>query len=127
MNEKFHIQLKKFELQALNFIKKEDYNGNELEIEPDYKVFIEKKEAATKEAFIYITIENEYFDLKTVVKAYFIDEEQSNIDNQKLSKIILSLILPLARPIIYQTLLQSNIQGIILPTLDIQRHIKSDD
>lgn len=54
MKDEFHIQLKNFELQALNFIKKENYNGNELELDPDYKVFIEKKKQQQKKR-LYIS------------------------------------------------------------------------
>lgn len=127
MKEKFHIQLKEFNLQAISFVKLKEYDENIEEIEPEYEVYIEKNETSTKSAFLHITIENEQFNLKSIFKGTFEDIKENNIDNKKLSTIVLSLMLPLARPVIYQNLVQSNLKGVLLPTLDIQRYINSND
>ncbi|MCO0862318.1 hypothetical protein WL766_10980 [Staphylococcus pasteuri] len=127
MNEKFHIQLVDFNLQAISFVKLKELDESIKEIEPKYEVYIEKNEASTKTAFLHITIENEQFNLQSIFKGVFEDIDDNNIDNEKLNTIALSLMLPLARPVIYQNLVQSNLKGLLLPTLDIQRHINSND
>ncbi|MGX8004519.1 hypothetical protein ACWTWI_06435 [Staphylococcus hominis] len=127
MNEKFHIQLIDFNLQAISFVKLKEYDESIKEIDPKYEVYIEKNEASTKTAFLHITIENEQFNLQSIFKGIFKDTDNNSIDNKRLSNIALSLMLPLARPVIYQNLMQSNLKGVLLPTLDIQRHIHSDD
>lgn len=127
MKEKFHIQLNEFNLQAISFVKLKEYDENIEEFEPEYEVYIEKNDASIKTAFLHITIENEHFNLKSIFKGTFEDIEKNNIENEKLSTIVLSLMLPLARPVIYQNLVQSNLKGVLLPTLDIQRYINSND
>lgn len=127
MNEKFHIQLIDFNLQAISFVKLKEYDESIKEIDSKYEVYIEKNEASTKTAFLHITIENEQFNLQSIFKGIFKDTDNNSIDNKRLSNIALSLMLPLARPVIYQNLMQSNLKGVLLPTLDIQRHIHSDD
>lgn len=127
MSEQYHIQLTKFGLQAISFVKLNENEEAIGELNPEYEVYIEKNDASIKEAFLHITIENEQFNLKSVFKGTFKDIHDNNINNQKLSPILLSLMLPLARPIIYQNLLQANFKNVLLPTLDIQRHINSYD
>lgn len=127
MSEQYHIQLTEFGLQAISFVKLNENEESIGEINPEYEVYIEKNDASIKEAFLHITIENKQFNLKSVFKGTFKDIHDNNINNQQLSPILLSLMLPLARPIIYQNLLQANFKNVLLPTLDIQRHINSYD
>ena len=126
MNEKFHIQLIDFNLQAISFVKLKEYDESIKEIDPKYEVYIEKMKLQ-QNCFLHITIENEQFNLQSIFKGIFKDTDNNSIDNKRLSNIALSLMLPLARPVIYQNLMQSNLKGVLLPTLDIQRHIHSDD
>lgn len=134
MNNKFHIQLKEFSLQAITFIRSDedksndnsDKKNNDIEIDPKYEVFIEKNTSSKKQVFLHITLETFEYNLKAMFKGVFKDINNESINNKELSSIALSLMLPLARPIIYQNLVQSDLKGVMLPTLDIQRYIKSN-
>ncbi|MGD3155961.1 hypothetical protein ACMG5R_10795 [Staphylococcus warneri] len=135
MNNKFHIQLKEFSLQAITFIRIDEDNSNDnnnLEKDedknnPKYEVFIEKNTSSKKEVLLHIELETSEYNLKSMFKGVFKDIKNESIDNKELGSIALSLMLPLARPVIYQNLVQSNLKGVLLPTLDIQRYIESND
>ncbi|MBJ8279338.1 hypothetical protein JGZ45_08000 [Staphylococcus pseudintermedius] len=132
MDNKFHIQLDEFNLQAINFIKFDNYDesldsAKSEDKDPKYEVFIEKNTSSVKIVFLHVTLETAEYNLNAMFKGVFKDINNESIDNKKLSSIALSLMLPLARPIIYQNLLQSNLNAIFLPILDIQRHLESYD
>ncbi|HDV6283783.1 TPA: hypothetical protein RJQ43_002332, partial [Staphylococcus pseudintermedius] len=127
MDNKFHIQLDEFNLQAINFIKFDNYDesldsAKSEDKDPKYEVFIEKNTSSVKIVFLHVTLETAEYNLNAMFKGVFKDINNESIDNKKLSSIALSLMLPLARPIIYQNLLQSNLNAVFLPILDIQRH-----
>ncbi|EGQ1746886.1 hypothetical protein DVZ87_01385, partial [Staphylococcus pseudintermedius] len=129
---KFHIQLDEFNLQAINFIKFDNYDesldsAKSEDKDPKYEVFIEKNTSSVKIVFLHVTLETAEYNLNAMFKGVFKDINNESIDNKKLSSIALSLMLPLARPIIYQNLLQSNLNAVFLPILDIQRHLESYD
>lgn len=65
--------------------------------------------------------------MKVIVKGQFENINGENIENETLSKLIVPLLLPLTRPIIHNQLIQSGINDLLLPTIDIQRYIKSND
>ncbi|EGQ1288454.1 hypothetical protein I0618_002472, partial [Staphylococcus pseudintermedius] len=128
MDNKFHIQLDEFNLQAINFIKFDNYDesldsAKSEDKDPKYEVFIEKNTSSVKIVFLHVTLETAEYNLNAMFKGVFKDINNESIDNKKLSSIALSLMLPLARPIIYQNLLQSNLNAVFLPILDIQRHL----
>ncbi|EGQ2778831.1 hypothetical protein IO923_002544, partial [Staphylococcus pseudintermedius] len=130
MDNKFHIQLDEFNLQAINFIKFDNYDesldsAKSEDKDPKYEVFIEKNTSSVKIVFLHVTLETAEYNLNTMFKGVFKDINNESIDNKKLSSIALSLMLPLARPIIYQNLLQSNLNAVFLPILNIQRHLES--
>lgn len=132
MDSKFHIQLDEFNLQAINFIKFDNYDesldsAKSEDKDPKYEVFIEKNTSSVKIVFLHVTLETAEYNLNAMFKGVFKDINNESIDNKKLSSIALSLMLPLARPIIYQNLLQSNLNAVFLPILDIQRHLESYD
>ncbi|EJO7116865.1 hypothetical protein NRV34_000021 [Staphylococcus pseudintermedius] len=132
MDNKFHIQLDEFNLQAINFIKYDNYDesldsAKSEDKDPKYEVFIEKNTSSVKIVFLHVTLETAEYNLNAMFKGVFKDINNESIDNKKLSSIALSLMLPLARPIIYQNLLQSNLNAVFLPILDIQRHLESYD
>ncbi|EGQ0376481.1 hypothetical protein KND92_001046 [Staphylococcus pseudintermedius] len=132
MDNKFHIQLDEFNLQAINFIKFDNYDespdsAKSEDKDPKYEVFIEKNTSSVKIVFLHVTLEKAEYNLNAMFKGVFKDINNESIDNKKLSSIALSLMLPLARPIIYQNLLQSNLNAVFLPILDIQRHLESYD
>ncbi|EHS7159692.1 hypothetical protein KWC94_000544 [Staphylococcus pseudintermedius] len=132
MDNKFHIQLDEFNLQAINFIKFDNYDesldsAKSEDKNPKYEVFIEKNTSSVKIVFLHVTLETAEYNLNAMFKGVFKDINNESIDNKKLSSIALSLMLPLARPIIYQNLLQSNLNAVFLPILDIQRHLESYD
>ncbi|MDT0840057.1 hypothetical protein [Staphylococcus pseudintermedius] len=132
MDNKFHIQLDEFNLQAINFIKFDNYDesidsAKSEDKDPKYEVFIEKNTSSVKIVFLHVTLETAEYNLNAMFKGVFKDSNNESIDNKKLSSIALSLMLPLARPIIYQNLLQSNLNAVFLPILDIQRHLESYD
>ncbi|HAR6248509.1 TPA: hypothetical protein I1733_000980 [Staphylococcus pseudintermedius] len=132
MDNKFHIQLDEFNLQAINFIKFDNYDesldsAKSEDKDPKYEVFIEKNTSSVKIVFLHVTLETAEYNLNAMFKGMFKDINNESIDNKKLSSIALSLMLPLARPIIYQNLLQSNLNAVFLPILDIQRHLESYD
>ncbi len=132
MDNKFHIQLEEFNLQAINFIKFDNYDesldsAKSEDKDPKYEVFIEKNTSSVKIVFLHVTLETAEYNLNAMFKGVFKDINNESIDNKKLSSIALSLMLPLARPIIYQNLLQSNLNAVFLPILDIQRHLESYD
>ncbi|EGQ3784412.1 hypothetical protein AABE01_001559 [Staphylococcus pseudintermedius] len=132
MDNKFHIQLDEFNLQAINFIKFDNYDesldsAKSEDKDPKYEVFIEKNTSSVKIVFLHVTLETAEYNLNAMFKGVFKDINNESIDNKKLSSIALSLMLPLARPIIYQNLLQSNLKAVFLPILDIQRHLESYD
>ncbi|HGH0774602.1 TPA: hypothetical protein ACJHIH_001312 [Staphylococcus pseudintermedius] len=132
MDNKFHIQLDEFNLQAINFIKFDNYDefidsAKSEDKDPKYEVFIEKNTSSVKIVFLHVTLETAEYNLNAMFKGVFKDINNESIDNKKLSSIALSLMLPLARPIIYQNLLQSNLNAVFLPILDIQRHLESYD
>lgn len=132
MDNKFHIQLDEFNLQAINFIKFDNYDesldsAKSEDKDPKYEVFIEKNTSSVKIVFLHVTLETAEYNLNAMFKGVFKDINNESIDNKKLSSISLSLMLPLARPIIYQNLLQSNLNAVFLPILDIQRHLESYD
>lgn len=132
MDNKFHIQLDEFNLQAINFIKFDNYDesldsAKSEDKDPKYEVFIEKNTSSVKIVFLHVTLETAEYNLNAMFKGVFKDINNESIDNKKLSSIALSLMLPLARPIIYQKLLQSNLNAVFLPILDIQRHLESYD
>ncbi|HAR6267599.1 TPA: hypothetical protein I1735_001115 [Staphylococcus pseudintermedius] len=132
MDNKFHIQLDEFNLQAINFIKFDNYDesldsAKSEDKDPKYEVFIEKNTSSVKIVFLHVTLETAEYNLNAMFKGAFKDINNESIDNKKLSSIALSLMLPLARPIIYQNLLQSNLNAVFLPILDIQRHLESYD
>lgn len=132
MDNKFHIQLDEFNLQAINFIKFDNYDesldsAKSEDKDPKYEVFIEKNTSSVKIVFLHVTLETAEYNLNAMFKGVFKDINNESIDNKKLSLIALSLMLPLARPIIYQNLLQSNLNAVFLPILDIQRHLESYD
>ncbi|HEC2144829.1 TPA: hypothetical protein R1902_000293 [Staphylococcus delphini] len=132
MDNKFHIQLDEFNLQAINFIKFDNYDesldsAKSEDNDPKYEVFIEKNTSSVKIVFLHVTLETAEYNLNAMFKGVFKDINNESIDNKKLSSIALSLMLPLARPIIYQNLLQSNLNAVFLPILDIQRHLESYD
>ncbi|HCT0351432.1 TPA: hypothetical protein LQO00_002475, partial [Staphylococcus pseudintermedius] len=127
-----HIQLDEFNLQAINFIKFDNYDesldsAKSEDKDPKYEVFIEKNTSSVKIVFLHVTLETAEYNLNAMFKGVFKDINNESIDNKKLSSIALSLMLPLARPIIYQNLLQSNLNAVFLPILDIQRHLESYD
>ncbi|HCA7509807.1 TPA: hypothetical protein K8Z92_002414, partial [Staphylococcus pseudintermedius] len=129
-DNKFHIQLDEFNLQAINFIKFDNYDesldsAKSEDKDPKYEVFIEKNTSSVKIVFLHVTLETAEYNLNAMFKGVFKDINNESIDNKKLSSIALSLMLPLARPIIYQNLLQSNLNAVFLPILDIQRHLES--
>ncbi|EGQ2807383.1 hypothetical protein H7N38_000001, partial [Staphylococcus pseudintermedius] len=131
-DNKFHIQLDEFNLQAINFIKFDNYDesldsAKSEDKDPKYEVFIEKNTSSVKIVFLHVTLETAEYNLNAMFKGVFKDINNESIDNKKLSSIALSLMLPLARPIIYQNLLQSNLNAVFLPILDIQRHLESYD
>ncbi|WP_214531739.1 hypothetical protein [Staphylococcus pseudintermedius] len=132
MDNKFHIQLDEFNLQAINFIKFDNYDesldsAKSEDKDPKYEVFIEKNTSSVKIVFLHVTLETAEYNLNAMFKGVFKDINNESIDYKKLSSIALSLMLPLARPIIYQNLLQSNLNAVFLPILDIQRHLESYD
>ncbi|WP_330995287.1 hypothetical protein [Staphylococcus pseudintermedius] len=132
MDNKFHIQLDEFNLQAINFIKFDNYDesidsAKSEDKDPKYEVFIEKNTSSVKIVFLHVTLETAEYNLNAMFKGVFKDINNESIDNKKLSSIALSLMLPLARPIIYQNLLQSNLNAVFLPILDIKRHLESYD
>lgn len=132
MDNKFHIQLDEFNLQAINFIKFDNYDesldsAKSEDKDPKYEVFIEKNTSSVKIVFLHVTLETAEYNLNAMFKGVFKDINNESIDNKKLSSIALSLMLPLARPIIYQNLLQPNLNAVFLPILDIQRHLESYD
>ncbi|GAB0278381.1 hypothetical protein [Staphylococcus pseudintermedius] len=132
MDNKFYIQLDEFNLQAINFIKFDNYDesldsAKSEDKDPKYEVFIEKNTSSVKIVFLHVTLETAEYNLNAMFKGVFKDINNESIDNKKLSSIALSLMLPLARPIIYQNLLQSNLNAVFLPILDIQRHLESYD
>lgn len=127
MKDNYHIQLNNFELQAMNFMKKKKYNNEISKLNPDYKVLIKKGDGAIKEGILVVTLENDFFDMKVIVKGQFESIDGENIENETLSKLIVPLLLPLTRPIIHNQLIQSGINDLLLPTIDIQRYIKSND
>lgn len=132
MDNKFHIQLDEFNLQAINFIKFDNYDespdsAKSEDKAPKYEVFIEKNTSSVKIVFLHVTLETAEYNLNAMFKGVFKDINNESIDNKKLSSIALSLMLPLARPIIYQNLLQSNLNAVFLPILDIQRHLELYD
>ncbi|EHV5250126.1 hypothetical protein RNT89_00670 [Staphylococcus pseudintermedius] len=132
MDNKFHIQLDEFNLQAINFIKFDNYDesldsAKSEDKDPKYEVFIEKNTSSVKIVFLHVTLETAEYNLNAMFKGVFKDINNESIDNKKLSSIALSLMLPLARPIIYQNLLQSNLNAVFLPILNIQRHLESYD
>ncbi|ELH8560506.1 hypothetical protein Q8V84_000733 [Staphylococcus pseudintermedius] len=132
MDNKFHIQLDEFNLQAINFIKFDNYDesidsAKSEDKDPKYEVFIEKNTSSVKIVFLHVTLETAEYNLNAMFKGVFKDINNESIDNKKLSSIALSLMLPLARPIIYQNLLQSNLNAVFLPILDIQRHLELYD
>lgn len=132
MDNKFHIQLDEFNLQAINFIKFDNYDesldsAKSEDKDPKYEVFIEKNTSSVKIVFLHVTLETAEYNLNAMFKGVFKDINNESIDNKKLSSIALSLMLPLARPIIYQNLLQSNLNAVFLPILDVQRHLESYD
>lgn len=132
MDNKFHIQLDEFNLQAINFIKFDNYDesldsAKSEDKDPKYEVFIEKNTSSVKIVFLHVTLETAEYNLNAMFKGVFKDINNESIDNKKLSSIALSLMLPLARPSIYQNLLQSNLNAVFLPILDIQRHLESYD
>ncbi|EHD5216505.1 TPA: hypothetical protein K8107_001131 [Staphylococcus pseudintermedius] len=132
MDNKFHIQLDEFNLQAINFIKFDNYDesldsAKSEDKDPKYEVFIEKNTSSVKIVFLHVTLETAEYNLNAMFKGVFKDINNESIDNKKLSSIALSLMLPFARPIIYQNLLQSNLNAVFLPILDIQRHLESYD
>lgn len=132
MDNKFHIQLDEFNLQAINFIKFDNYDesldsAKSEDKDPKYEVFIEKNTSSVKIVFLHVTLETAEYNLNAMFKGVFKDINNESIDNKKLSSIALSLMLPLARPIIYQNLLQSTLNAVFLPILDIQRHLESYD
>lgn len=132
MDNKFHIQLDEFNLQAINFIKFDNYDesldsAKSEDKDPKYEVFIEKNTSSVKIVFLHVTLETAEYNLNAMFKGVSKDINNESIDNKKLSSIALSLMLPLARPIIYQNLLQSNLNAVFLPILDIQRHLESYD
>ncbi|TBO50587.1 hypothetical protein [Staphylococcus pseudintermedius] len=132
MDNKFHIQLDEFNLQAINFIKFDNYDesldsAKSEDKDPKYEVFIEKNTSSVKIVFLHVTLETAEYNLNAMFKGVFKDINNESIDNKKLSSIALSLMLPLARPIIYQNLLQSNLNAVFLPILDIQRYLESYD
>ncbi|EJF1353513.1 hypothetical protein LHE33_000135 [Staphylococcus pseudintermedius] len=132
MDNKFHIQLDEFNLQAINFIKFDNYDesidsAKSEDKDPKYEVFIEKNTSSVKIVFLHVTLETAEYNLNAMFKGVFKDINNESIDNKKLSSIAFSLMLPLARPIIYQNLLQSNLNAVFLPILDIQRHLESYD
>ncbi|EIO0087282.1 hypothetical protein LO493_001264 [Staphylococcus pseudintermedius] len=132
MDNKFHIQLDEFNLQAINFIKFDNYDesldsAKSEDKDPKYEVFIEKNTSSVKIVFLHVTLETAEYNLNAMFKGVFKDINNESIDNKNLSSIALSLMLPLARPIIYQNLLQSNLNAVFLPILDIQRHLESYD
>ncbi|EIQ4464273.1 hypothetical protein ACEUW3_06810 [Staphylococcus pseudintermedius] len=132
MDNKFHIQLDEFNLQAINFIKFDNYDesldsAKSEDKDPKYEVFIEKNTSSVKIVFLHVTLETAEYNLNAMFKGVFKGINNESIDNKKLSSIALSLMLPLARPIIYQNLLQSNLNAVFLPILDIQRHLESYD
>ncbi|EJG0114441.1 hypothetical protein C7T81_RS11700 [Staphylococcus pseudintermedius] len=132
MDNKFHIQLDEFNLQAINFIKFDNYDesldsAKSEDKDSKYEVFIEKNTSSVKIVFLHVTLETAEYNLNAMFKGVFKDINNESIDNKKLSSIALSLMLPLARPIIYQNLLQSNLNAVFLPILDIQRHLESYD
>ncbi|ELV2886597.1 hypothetical protein SGG95_002119, partial [Staphylococcus pseudintermedius] len=121
-----------FNLQAINFIKFDNYDesldsAKSEDKDPKYEVFIEKNTSSVKIVFLHVTLETAEYNLNAMFKGVFKDINNESIDNKKLSSIALSLMLPLARPIIYQNLLQSNLNAVFLPILDIQRHLESYD
>ncbi|HCT0465219.1 TPA: hypothetical protein REB43_002450, partial [Staphylococcus pseudintermedius] len=118
--------------QAINFIKFDNYDesldsAKSEDKDPKYEVFIEKNTSSVKIVFLHVTLETAEYNLNAMFKGVFKDINNESIDNKKLSSIALSLMLPLARPIIYQNLLQSNLNAVFLPILDIQRHLESYD
>ncbi|WP_390175381.1 hypothetical protein, partial [Staphylococcus pseudintermedius] len=120
MDNKFHIQLDEFNLQAINFIKFDNYDesldlAKSEDKDPKYEVFIEKNTSSVKIVFLHVTLETAEYNLNAMFKGVFKDINNESIDNKKLSSIALSLMLPLARPIIYQNLLQSNLNAVFLP------------
>ncbi|HDV5976117.1 TPA: hypothetical protein RJJ13_002584, partial [Staphylococcus pseudintermedius] len=124
--------LDEFNLQAINFIKFDNYDesldsAKSEDKDPKYEVFIEKNTSSVKIVFLHVTLETAEYNLNAMFKGVFKDINNESIDNKKLSSIALSLMLPLARPIIYQNLLQSNLNAVFLPILDIQRHLESYD
>ncbi|WP_390524548.1 hypothetical protein [Staphylococcus pseudintermedius] len=126
------MQLDEFNLQAINFIKFDNYDesldsAKSEDKDPKYEVFIEKNTSSVKIVFLHVTLETAEYNLNAMFKGVFKDINNESIDNKKLSSIALSLMLPLARPIIYQNLLQSNLNAVFLPILDIQRHLESYD
>lgn len=132
MDNKFHIQLDDFNLQAINFIKFDNYDesldsAKSEDKDPKYEVFYRKNTSSVKIVFLHVTLETAEYNLNAMFKGVFKDINNESIDNKKLSSIALSLMLPLARPIIYQNLLQSNLNAVFLPILDIQRHLESYD
>ncbi|PNZ50265.1 hypothetical protein, partial [Staphylococcus intermedius] len=132
MNNKFHVQLDEFNLQAINFIKYDNYDKSDdspdtakcEDNDPKYEIFIERNTSSIKIVFLHVTLETADYNLKAMFKGVFKDINNESIDNKKLSSIALSLMLPLARPIIYQNLLQSNLKATFLPILDIQRYLE---
>ncbi|GGI39127.1 hypothetical protein GCM10010896_01830 [Mammaliicoccus stepanovicii] len=127
MKDNYHIQLNNFELQAMNFMKKKKYNNEISKLEPNYKVLIKKGDGSIKEGILVVTLENDFFDMKVIVKGQFENINGENIENETLSKLIVPLLLPLTRPIIHNQLIQSGINDLLLPTIDIQRYINSND
>ncbi|WP_368863035.1 hypothetical protein [Staphylococcus hominis] len=131
MNSIYHVQLKEFELQAINFMKKKDtkekIDFSEPEYHPKIDGLVPKKEGASKEGILVVDITNDVYDLKLIVMGLFENINDENIDNETLVNIMTPLMLPLIRPIVYNILIQSGIRSDLIPTLDVKRHLNFND
>lgn len=128
MEKNFHIQLLKYEIKAINFVKQKDFDNDfNSKVDPQYKVMIEKTETNEKEGLLLVTINNDYFKLKLISAGIFKDDKNANIDSHTLSKVVLPLLLPFSRTVIFNTLRDAGFYNILLPTIDVQRSISSDD
>ncbi|OAO25175.1 hypothetical protein [Mammaliicoccus lentus] len=126
MEVNYNIILKSFEVEAVNFVKKMSYDEKKIELNPNYKALVTKQDSSIKEGLLIIDIKNDYFNLKLIVKGIFEDEENGNIDNEILSELILPLLLPFSRSVVFNYLRDAGFYNQMLPTIDIQRSINSE-
>ena len=125
METNFHVVLEQYEIEAINFVKKKQLDEDLKNLEPKYKVLVSKNDNAKKEGILILTLQNEYFNLKLIVKGLFRNERGNNIENDLLSSLILPLLLPFTRSVVHNYLRDAGFYNQMLPTIDVPRSIDS--